>query len=206
MTTPTTAFQITRTLTLSVLLVTLTGCGNSGTEQVEDPAPNGIGAAAHNHPMEGPHGGPLIELGNEEYHGELIHDDDAGTVTIYILDSAATTTVPIDATEVTINLSHGGKAEQFIVAASPNTDDPEGKSSRFVSDDTNLATELDHGHEAQLVVKINGHAIPWRNRPRSRRPCGARSLGSSKFPSSRLWRGESMSHQASSVVSVLLSP
>ena len=35
----------------------------------------------HAHPTHGPHGGDLIELGNEEYHAELVHphghDDDA---------------------------------------------------------------------------------------------------------------------------------
>ena len=36
--------------------------------------------AGHAHPSHGPHGGDLIELGNEEYHAELVHphghDDD----------------------------------------------------------------------------------------------------------------------------------
>ena len=32
--------------------------------------------AGHAHPTEGPHGGDLIELGNEEYHAELIHPHD----------------------------------------------------------------------------------------------------------------------------------
>ncbi len=41
----------------------------------------------HSHPTEGPHHGTLIELGKEEYHAELVHDDKM--VTIYILDSAA---------------------------------------------------------------------------------------------------------------------
>jgi hypothetical protein len=107
--------------------------------------------------MEGPHGGGLIELGNEEYHAELVHDDAAGTVTIYVLDSTATTSVPIDAAEITINLKHEGRGEQFKVAASADASDPTGKSSRFVSTDAELAEDLDHeGADAQLVMMING--------------------------------------------------
>src|SRR5688500_14491837 len=38
-------------------------------------------AHAHSHADEGPNGGHLIELGNEEYHGEWLHDDDSGKLT-----------------------------------------------------------------------------------------------------------------------------
>lgn len=113
--------------------------------------------SAHAHPTEGTHGGPLIELGNEEYHAELIHDEKAGSVTIYILDAHAEKAVPIDATEVTINLKHDGMGEQFKLAASPDSGDPEGKSSKFVSTEAELSEDLDHeGADAQLVVTIDG--------------------------------------------------
>ena len=109
------------------------------------------------HPTEGPHHGHLIELGGEEYHAELVHDEDAGTVTIYILDGAAKKTVPIEATDIVINLRHDGKGEQFKLSASPDQDDPKGKSSRFVSNDQELSEDL-HAEDAevQLVLKIAG--------------------------------------------------
>jgi hypothetical protein len=111
----------------------------------------------HAHPTEGPHHGSLIELGNEEYHAELLHDEKAGKVTIYVLDGEAKKTVPIPAKELTINLKHGGKGEQFKLAAAPDMGDPEGKSSRFMSEDKELAEDLDaEGAEARLVVEING--------------------------------------------------
>ena len=47
------------------------------------------GHDGHAHPEHGPNGGELFELGAEEYHAELLHDDDAQTVTINLLDSAA---------------------------------------------------------------------------------------------------------------------
>jgi pyoverdine/dityrosine biosynthesis protein Dit1 len=71
----------------------------------------------HEHPSEGPHHGSLIELGKEEFHAELVHDDKS--VTIYVLDSAAKNFVPADASEVVINVLHDGKPEQLKLAAAP---------------------------------------------------------------------------------------
>lgn len=134
-------------LTSALLLV---GCNPP---PAVDTKPEG-GATVHNHPTEGPHGQPLIELGNEDYHAELVHDDKAGTVTIYILDSGATKEVAIDAAEVTINLKHGDHAEQFPLAAEP---DESGKASKFVSTDSHLAAHLDEeGAGGELVVTIDG--------------------------------------------------
>jgi hypothetical protein len=111
----------------------------------------------HQHPTEGRYGGTLIELGNEEYHAELVHDEKTGTVTIYILDAHAEFAVPIDATELTINLKHDGQAEQFKLAASPIAGDAPGKSSRFVSSDAELLDDLAHERaDPQLVVTISG--------------------------------------------------
>jgi hypothetical protein len=152
-------------LFLTTVAAALVGCGDSPTKQSassQGAVTTGPPATVetghdHAHPTEGPHGGSLIELGSEEYHAELVHDDAAKTVTIYLLDSAAKVSVPIDAAEIIINLKHDGKGEQFKVAASADTKDPAGKSSRFVSTDAELAEDLDHEDaEPQLAVKING--------------------------------------------------
>jgi len=135
-------------LTLSAALVGAAGCGKVPVK------PTGS-AAVHNHPAKGPHGGSLIELGKEEYHVEMLHDDATHTVTFYVLDASATKAVPIDATEVVVNLKHGGKPEQFKVAAKADTTDLAGKSSRFVSTDKELAEDLDaEGADAELVITI----------------------------------------------------
>ncbi len=111
----------------------------------------------HDHPSHGPHDGDLVELGSEEYHAEVVHNHDAGSVTIYILDSAAKKTVPIEVKQIVVNLKHEGKGEQFTLAASPDAADAEGTSSRFVSTDKKFAEELDHNHgDATLVVSIKG--------------------------------------------------
>jgi hypothetical protein len=58
---------------------------------------------------------------------------------------------------MTINLKHEGRSEQFKLAANADQSDAQGKSSRFVSMQGELAKDLDsEGAEAQLAVTING--------------------------------------------------
>src|SRR5262245_16748504 len=80
-----------------------------------DPPPQPVKAAgqsqcghAHAHAHEGPHQGHLIDLGKEDYHAELVHDDATHTVTIYLLDREAKAAVPVDLKEVLINLAIEG--------------------------------------------------------------------------------------------------
>ncbi|MFG0336278.1 MAG: hypothetical protein ACF8TS_23210 [Maioricimonas sp. JB049] len=141
------------------------GCGGTAPQE---PAPSaGAGdphahddhahGEGHAHPSVGPHHGDLVELGNEEYHGEVLHDDD-GLVTIYILGGDAKTIVPIDTAELTINVSHDGKPEQFTLVEAPAPDDPEGKSSRFVINSPDLVQHLENGTKAKMTVMIEGRS------------------------------------------------
>ncbi|WP_425399231.1 hypothetical protein [Aeoliella sp.] len=153
--------QTNRLFSLSVgfgiALLALSGCGKSTDNSASETSAPPATVDTHNHPTEGPHHGGLIELGNEEYHAELVHDEAGGSVTIYLLDSAAKSAVPIKTAELTVNLTHDGQAEQFKLTAKPDAGDPSGTSSRFVSTDAELAEELDHeGVKAQLVVSIGG--------------------------------------------------
>lgn len=112
--------------------------------------------AGHEHPTHGPHGGDLVELGEEDYHAEIVHTDNDELV-VYILSSDAKTAVPIEATEVVINAVHDGQPEQFKLAASADERDPEGKSSRFTSSDAELVDHVHHEDaQARLVVTIAG--------------------------------------------------
>ncbi len=140
------------TICLLISLAATIGCGTASESQTGGPAVDG----GHHHP-EGPHKGLIIELGDDEYHAELLHDDEAKTVTVYLLDSTAKVAAPIDAKEIQINLSHDGNAEQFTLVASPEADDSDGQSSKFISDSVELAEDLDHHDtQAQLVVPISG--------------------------------------------------
>jgi hypothetical protein len=137
----------------TVAALSISGCGGGSAQQ------NGAGNSEHEHAHSstGPHGGSLIGLGDEEYHAELVHDEPNGTVTVYLLDSQAKASVPVDATEIRINLSHDGRGEQFKLAASPISADQPGKSSRFMSNDAELIRDLDReGAGAQIALMING--------------------------------------------------
>lgn len=145
---------------LGLSLISASGCSESGTtvpgNTISELPPETGGHDEHAHPSEGPHHGDLVELGNEDYHAEVVHGE-AGSVTAYILDSAAKASVPIDATELMINASHDGKAEQFKLVAERQETDPEGKSSRFSLKDEELAGDLDSADaSAKLVVTIDG--------------------------------------------------
>lgn len=136
--------------------IALLGCEGSKPPASPSPAAQKSPASVHAHAEEGPHQGALVELGNEDYHAEVVHGDQ-GEVTIYILDREAKNPVPIDAAEVVINLSHDGKAEQFKLPALAEDGDPAGKSSRFQLKDEELSEDLDaDGTAAKLVVSIEG--------------------------------------------------
>ncbi len=155
----------------AVLAIYTTGCtpkpsettagaspGSSDTVITMD-APPPATVDIHEHASEGPHHGTLVELGKEEFHAEVVHDDKS--VTIYILDSSASKAVSIDAKELTINLLHDGKPEQFKLAASPDDGETDGKSSRFTLADAELVEHVDdESSAAKLMVTING--IPYR--------------------------------------------
>lgn len=153
------------TLALTIS-VTILGCANAdppkttgetGTSPVED------NHSAHAHPSEGPHHGPLIELGAEEYHAELLHDENSGKVTIYVLDKAATASVPIAASEIMINLKHNGKGQQFKLAAMPLEGEADGVSSRFISEDKTLG-DLLHNEETEATLAISINGKPYRGK------------------------------------------
>lgn len=159
---------------VALLALLATGCGpkpaepgadasdasdGAATETVTMDAPPPMTVDVHAHPSEGLHHGTLVELGNEEFHAEVVHDDKS--VTVYVLDAGVTKAVPIDAKEVTINLMHDGTPEQFKLAASPDAGDASGKSSRFILADAELAGYIDDEVAApKLTLTING--TPYR--------------------------------------------
>lgn len=123
-------------------VLALGGCGTPAKPIVSgDPPPVGH-SAEDGHPEEGPHHGHLIELGKEDYHAELAHDETTHTVTIYLLDSSAKESVPIEASELLVNLSSGEKPAQYSLPAMPDSSDPSGKFSRFQLKDEALCDSI----------------------------------------------------------------
>ena len=135
----------------------LTGCGGEpGTAVTATPTDSApAGHHPHAHPSKGPHQGDLIELGNEEYHAEILHDQQS--VTIYVLNRGATQQVAIDAKEIVINAKDGDQPQQFSLSASPDDTDPPAKSSRFVVTAPDLVQLLErHDSNPRVVLTIAG--------------------------------------------------
>ena len=115
--------------------------------------------SGHDHGHEGPHGGHVIEFGTEKYHGELVHDDASGTVSIYLLDGKVKNAMPVDAAEVTLNLVIDGKPQQYKLPAAPLDGEPEGKSSRFELVDKDLLEALEGDATGRLNVTVDGEDL-----------------------------------------------
>src|SRR5262245_45469794 len=100
------------------------GCGGPA-------APPAQPEAKHDHPDHGPHEGHLIELGDDEYHAELTHDDATKTITIYLLGKDAKTAAASPDPELKLNLVVGGEQMQVTLAAAKQEGDPEGQASKY---------------------------------------------------------------------------
>lgn len=113
--------------------------------------------AQTSHPTEGPHGGDLIELGDEEYHAELLHDEDTHTVTVHLLDGQGKEPVNVPAGEVTVQLFQDGKFVKYTLQAVPATG-TSNRASQFKLVDAALCDTLCHGEEVRgrLQVTIGG--------------------------------------------------
>lgn len=108
----------------------------------------------HAHPELGPHGGELIELGQEAYHAELVHG--ASSVSIFVLDGSATRSVPIRSKSLAISMKYRGQVKRFDVAAAPDRNDPNGRCSRFVSSNPQLEQWIEAGAEGAIMIQVNG--------------------------------------------------
>ncbi len=116
------------------------------------------GEEDHEH-EKGPHGGSLVELGDEEYHAEIVHDEKEGQVTIYILGADAKTAVGIEAKEVAVNSKVKGAGVQIKLKSVPQKKDKAGLSSRFASKDKELIELLDNPEASSVLrVSIKGKA------------------------------------------------
>ena len=151
----------------SLLLALACGCSpanNSSTGNVTMDGPPPATVDAHEHPSEGPHHGTLVELGKEEFHAEVVHAAD--TITVYILDAHAEKSVPIDATEVTINVLHEGKPEQYKLPATPDANDGVGQVVVLYAN--RCQTVFAHGRSCRRPLSLDC--------PSTAKPIAARSI------------------------------
>lgn len=118
----------------------------------------------HDHAHHGPHGGHVIEIGDEEYHGEWTHDDD-GKVTVYLLDKNIKKPVAIPAEKVVVNVKTIAKdksetLQSYDLAAVNRSEGDMPTASQFEIVDKALLGSLETmakgAVEASLDVEIEG--------------------------------------------------
>ncbi len=141
----------------SFLAIAIVAVFASATLSLAQPPKAPPAPAVHAHPAHGPHGGDLIELGKEEYHLELVHDEKAGVVAFFLLDSSAKKILAIPAKEIYVNVKAAGKGIQYKIAPSPQANDPKDNFSCYATKDKQLIDTLDkHGIEANVMLNIGG--------------------------------------------------
>jgi hypothetical protein len=152
-----------RTVThFSMLLLTLTALlalGCSDTQTTDTPAPalaqhddhDPAVSDGHGHDV-GPNGGPLVILGNHEFHVEVLADEDTGNVRALLTDSVFKP-VETAAKSLSINMVLGGKPSQFTLDYTDNTSPVE-----FQATDKALAEAIHDGWEgeARVAIEISG--------------------------------------------------
>lgn len=171
------AFGALSVTAISVLAISLLGCGSRSTETpggkiAGSPPPLACDTdhddhdghdhgddATHEHPTEGPHDGHLVELGNEEYHAELLHDENTRTVTIHLLDAVGKQPVAVPQSEVAVQLSQGAQFVKYALKTVPGEGGAAG-ASEFMIVDEKLCDALSHEDDlrGRLQVTINGKA------------------------------------------------
>jgi len=119
------------------------------------------GSAVQEHPTEGPHGGHLIELGSEEYHAELLHDENTHTVTIHLLDGAAKQPVAVALPEVTVQLHQDGQFVKYALKAVQGEGDAAGAASQFEIVDAALCDALCHEDEVRGRLQLTIQGKPY---------------------------------------------
>jgi hypothetical protein len=118
------------------------GCDSGNQAYHEVPKGARVKDQPHQH-EEGPHGGHLVELGEEEYHAEVVLDPKTSRITLYVLDSSAKKAAPIDAKEIKLELTIGGQPKSFSAKAVADKGDPPNKSSRFeVADNPEIKANI----------------------------------------------------------------
>jgi hypothetical protein len=148
-----------------LLLLGTAGCGQSTTPGPDSPIDGHDEHDAHAqdhaaaHSDTGPHGGHLIELGrNHEYHAELLEDDAAESVAVYILDSEMNE-LAVQQEAIGLTFVVEGHPTAFQLAA---VDNGQGSgASRFESSDKLLFELLEHSAELEGKIRVTIEGVPY---------------------------------------------
>ena len=111
----------------------------------------------HGDEHKGPHGGHVIDLGrNHEYHAEIVEDEGARTIAVYVLDGDLKE-LAIDQPSIVMNLMVDGQAKSFELTSAAAS---QGGASRFDAADDALFVAL-HEHEASGKLRVTINDTPY---------------------------------------------
>ncbi len=148
-------------IALSSVILIAGGCGSANNPADESSHGHVHGHGdAHSAEQQGPNGGDLIKFDKPGYTAELLHEGNAGQVTIIILDADAKQEVGIAAENVFIEavVSGLGAPIEYKLAAVGRTTGDNPTASRFEVKNRQLVTNLDmhEGVKNTLTVEIDG--------------------------------------------------
>jgi hypothetical protein len=102
------------------------------------------------HEHKAPHGGEIIELGSEEGHIEVKHEDDAGKITLWIYGPSLEKPVFVVKPTLTLQAKDGSTADVPLTAADAK---PDGTGHTWTAEHPNLKVEP---LEGRVQVTIAG--------------------------------------------------
>jgi hypothetical protein len=161
-----------RELLPSILVfVSLAACGKEASTPKGDGAP-----AAHSHPP-APHGGEVQEMGQDEYHLEMIHDHDGGHVTVYVLEKDLKTAVRVPAPVIQVN-AKGGPVQFTLTAVNPG---PDGTAEAWKGSHDGLKVDPWDG---TIRIQVRGKQFrnPLEGPVHTHEPAGAKPSGALPMP------------------------
>ncbi|QDT28084.1 hypothetical protein [Gimesia panareensis] len=148
------SFQV---MCCGVALALFAGCTSQDDTRTFDEKDSQASAEAehaHEHDHEhdhGPNGGHLLEVGEEQYHVEVVFDNDKRTLTAFILGPDAKSAHPIAGETIDFDLEVGDKEHEIPLAAKPLDGEKDGKSSRFVAEGKAIPESI------KAESDLNGH-------------------------------------------------
>lgn len=147
---------LTKTCFIVLASFLIVGCNSepvSNSNGESETAGDGHDHHGHDHGSEGPHGGHILGLGDEEYHLEWIHNE-SGKLTFYLLDADAKADVKTTANSISITTTVVEKTK--TVALGTTTPDAS-EHNKFEVVDPVLLQQLElvgHGVAASATVTI----------------------------------------------------
>lgn len=143
----------------AAMMIAATGCNSGkapekggGGKEVAKGGKKDLKKGEEGHPHEGPHGGPLAEWGEEEFHVEFTVDHKKQEARIYVLGPNAKTPVPVKTPKLMLSLKE--PAIQLELIADPQKGEPAGSSSVFVGKHEKLSVERNFA--GNIAGEVNG--------------------------------------------------